>query len=109
MTKVEGLEAFRTYCDMAETWMGLEAFPEGIMGAESVRKTVREHVESGYSFAYLTRYETIINTLGVLIYEGKIKPDQVKIFLIEPETTIACHQFDNEGCLLAPWPFGILA
>ena len=67
------------------------------MGANAIKQMVFDYAQSDYSIVFLTRYEHILNSIGLMIYDEKLKPDQVKIFLVREDGVVTQHYFDEEG------------
>lgn len=83
------------------------AFPEGEMGAEGLRNLARSFLISDVN--YITRYSTILNELGNMVFERVIQKEQVKIHLLSDDrNNWSEHSMDDDGILNTPWPYGCL-
>jgi hypothetical protein len=94
---------------------GLAVFPEGDMGANSVREMVKGRVcqfqvdSTNEVEVIFTRYGDALWQLGECISNDLLHPDEVEIHLLDNEDDWSVHTFDYKGVINAGWPFGILS
>lgn len=75
-------------------------------GAEDVRNLVKNKF---CGVVWVTRYSTVLNTIGCMVEEGIISNHEVLILLNQKdEDSFTEFYFNSDGYIDGDWPYGIL-
>lgn len=72
-------------------------------------KIIKSNYDNGtlLDMTYATTHKHVLNIVGKMIEEGKVKSDDVIVLMVERDEVTECG-FDSEGYMIKGWKYGFL-